>query len=101
MPIYEYKCEDCSNVFELFFKSYSSTKIPKCIGCESLKVKKIVSSVSFNSKSHSSDGYFSDSSNIGKHVEQSFSKHGLQMPNSVRKSIDSARKGKMPKGLDI
>ena len=34
-------------------------------------------------------------------MEQSFSKHGLQMPDSVKKSIDNARKGKMPKGLDI
>ena len=45
--------------------------------------------------------YYSDSSNIGKNVEASFSKHGVQMPDSVRKSIDDARGGKMPDGLDI
>ena len=101
MPIYEYKCEDCDDIFEIFFKTYLSNKTPKCISCESLKVKKIISSVSFNSKSNSTGSYFSDSSNIGKHGEQSISKHGLQMPDSVKKSIDNARKGKMPKGLDI
>ena len=101
MPIYEYKCADCNKVFEMFFKSYSSSKTPECTFCESSQVSKIISSVTFNVKSSSDAGYFSDSSNIGKHVEQSFSKHGLEMPNSVRKSIDNARKGKMPKGLDI
>ena len=47
------------------------------------------------------DNYYSDPSNIGKNVEASFSKHGVQMPDSVRKSIDDARGGKMPDGLDI
>jgi len=48
-----------------------------------------------------SDNYYSDSSNIGKNVEASFSKHGVDMPDSVRKSIDDARGGKMPDGLDL
>ena len=33
-------------------------------------------------------------------MEESFSKHGVDMPDSVRQSIDDARKGKMPDGLD-
>jgi len=48
-----------------------------------------------------SSSYYSDKSNIGKHVEESFSKNGLDMPDTVRKTIDEARSGKMPKNLDI
>ncbi len=105
MPIYEYKCEDCENEFELFFKSFSLIKDPKCPSCDSSDVGKKLSKVTFKFggmlNSTVADNYYSDPSNIGKNVEASFSKHGVQMPDSVRKSIDDARGGKMPDGLDI
>ena len=49
----------------------------------------------------SSRDYYSDPRNIGRHVEESFAKHGVDMPDSVRQSIDSARSGEAPKGLDL
>ena len=105
MPIYEYKCEDCENDFELFFKSFNSIKEPQCPTCDSANVDKKLSKVTFkfggSLNTSEADSYYSDSSNIGKNVEASFSKHGVQMPDSVRKSIDDARGGKMPDGLDL
>lgn len=48
----------------------------------------------------SSPDFFSDPRNIGRNVEESFSRFGVEMPESVRESIDAARQGEMPKGLD-
>ena len=105
MPIYEYKCEDCDHEFEFFFKSFSSIKDPQCPFCDSRDVGKKLSKVTFKFggtiNNSAADNYYSDPSNIGKNVEESFSRHGVQMPDSVRKSIDDARGGKMPDGLDI
>jgi hypothetical protein len=44
---------------------------------------------------------FSDSSDIGRNVEEKFKTHDVEMPESVRRTIDDARGGQMPKGLDI
>jgi hypothetical protein len=48
----------------------------------------------------SSLDFFSDPRNIGRNVEESFTRYGMEMPQSVRESIDAARQGEMPKGLD-
>ena len=49
----------------------------------------------------SSRDYYSDPRNIGRNVEESFARHGVDMPDSVRQSIDAARSGETPKGLDL
>ena len=108
MPIYEYLCDECKAFFEVYFKSFgnsSSSKGPKCPDCSSDSVTRKISSVSFkiggSLNMSNSESYYSDRSNIGKHVEESFSKSGLDMPETVRKTIDDARSGKMPDNLDI
>lgn len=42
MPTYDYKCDDCGNVFELFH-GMSETPDAKCSSCGSIKVKKMIS----------------------------------------------------------
>lgn len=66
-------------------------------------MRRVISMVSFKMSSGGSSGsdYYADSSNIGRHAEDTFKKFGVDMPDSVRKTIDDARKGKMPDGLDI
>jgi len=62
MPIYEYECTSCSNVFEAFQRMTESplTVCPDCAGA----VKKLVSRSSFQLKGGGwySDGYSSKSS---------------------------------------
>jgi hypothetical protein len=45
--------------------------------------------------------YYRDPRNIGRNVEESFSHHGVELPQSVRETIDAARDGQVPKGIDI
>jgi putative FmdB family regulatory protein len=43
MPIYEYRCEECDEDFELFVRSASQKANPVCPKCGSKRVKKAVS----------------------------------------------------------
>ena len=74
-----------------------------CSNCGGTKMRRIISKVSFKmgSRSSAERDYYGDRSNIGRHTEDAFKKHGLDVPDLVRKSIDDARQGKMPDGLDI
>jgi putative FmdB family regulatory protein len=51
MPIYEYRCNDCGQIFEILTTSRSSTEPPLCRHCQSTRVKKIISAGSFRSAS--------------------------------------------------
>jgi hypothetical protein len=44
--------------------------------------------------------YSSDPRNIGRRVEDSFARYGMEMPGSVREVVEAAREGDLPKGLD-
>jgi putative FmdB family regulatory protein len=43
MPIYEYRCEECDEPFEVFVRSSSQQTKPTCPKCGSQRVKKAVS----------------------------------------------------------
>lgn len=49
MPTYAYKCEDCSEKYEIFFKVREDAQDIKCPKCNSLKYKKIMSVTSIGS----------------------------------------------------
>ena len=44
MPIYEYRCKDCSKKISIFFRSFSEVEEPKCSNCGSLDVTRLISS---------------------------------------------------------
>lgn len=43
MPIYEYKCEDCNKITEIFLKSKENKETPVCKHCGSKKLTKQIS----------------------------------------------------------
>jgi putative FmdB family regulatory protein len=43
MPIYEYRCEECGEEFELFVRSSSQAANPTCPECDSERVKRAIS----------------------------------------------------------
>ena len=102
MPIYEYRCQACDHKASFFVRSVSKKVDAVCPQCGSGDMSRLISAVSFRSSSAGGGAdYYSDPSNIGKHVEDSFRKSGVDMPEPVRRTIDDARRGKMPDGLDI
>ncbi len=113
MPIYEYRCQACAKLSSFFLKSINSKLEPVCSHCQSKDMERRMSSFAMGKTVASvhesfapgserrSPEYYSDPRNIGRGVEQAFSKYGMEMPRSVRDNIDAARSGETPKGLDL
>ena len=111
MPIYEYRCQQCGELSAFFVRSIGSPFAAICQSCGSGEMERRMSTFAMgkttaavheaNPMGSSSRDYYSDPRNIGRHVEASFAQHGVEMPNSVRESIDAARSGEAPKGLDL
>ena len=102
MPTYEYRCQSCNLKSSFFVRSIQKLS-PSCPECHSGDMERVISAVSFkmSSGTGAQSDYYRDSSSIGRNVERSYKKFGVDMPESVRKTIDDARRGKMPKGLDL
>lgn len=43
MPVYEYRCEECDERFEVFVRSSAQQAAPSCPQCGSGKVKRAIS----------------------------------------------------------
>lgn len=43
MPVYEYRCEECGEKFELFVRSATQRATPTCPRCQSQHVHKSIS----------------------------------------------------------
>ena len=111
MPIYEYRCQQCGALSSFFVRSIGAPHAAICQACGSDRMDRRMSTFAMgkttasvheaNPVGSNSRDYYSDPRNIGRNVEESFSRHGVEMPDSVRQSIDAARSGEAPKGLDL
>jgi putative FmdB family regulatory protein len=112
MPIYEYKCQECSAVTTVFTRSIHSDISAICEKCNSNQLMRIFSkfSVSKNIQQvhdsnpinqSTSSNFYNDPRNIGRNVEKNFSDWNMEIPSSIKESIDAAREGTMPKELDL
>jgi putative FmdB family regulatory protein len=115
MPIYEYRCRNCGQKSSFFTRSIKDPLDPVCSHCASMDMQRTISSFAYHKSlktiheqygptpgiGASSLDYYSDPRNVGRHIEESFEKHGVDIPQSVRDTIDSARDGELPKGLDL
>ncbi len=43
MPVYEYRCKECGESFDLFVRSAAQQNAPHCPKCQSPQVKKAIS----------------------------------------------------------
>lgn len=111
MPIYEYRCQECGSVSSFLVRAINAPFTAVCKGCGSERMGRRMSTFAMgkttaavheaNPIGSASRDYYSDPRNIGRHVEESFARHGVDMPDTVRQSIDAARSGETPKGLDL
>lgn len=54
MPIYDYKCNNCNNIFEVLVTSSASTDDVVCTKCKSKNTKKTISAGSYRLNTRSS-----------------------------------------------
>ena len=113
MPIYEYRCRGCGEVSSLFTKTINTSVQPVCFHCRSTDLRRLMSSFAMGKtvqsvhESYPSPAgsppldYYNDPRNIGRHTEESYARHGLEMPESVRNTINAAREGDLPKEIDL
>ena len=47
MPIYEYRCQSCTQVSSYFVKTYGATPLSRCTHCGSPDLQRIMSSVAY------------------------------------------------------
>ena len=59
MPIYEFYCEDCNTIFNIFSKSVNTTKKPKCPQCKTATLSRQMSAFAFTGKAKE-DGDLAD-----------------------------------------
>jgi len=60
MPIYEYKCKNCSIIFEIFQKKIDDLPPEKCPNCK--KIKKLEKIISISSFVLKGNGWYKTSS---------------------------------------
>ncbi len=115
MPIYEYRCRACERKSSFFTRSINDSLEPVCPHCDSPDMRRAISSFAYHKSLktiHEESGppsgigapsldYYKDPRNVGRRVEESFQKYGVEMPQSVRDTIDAARDGDLPAGLDL
>ena len=113
MPTYEYRCQPCGKVSSFFVRSIGSPLEPVCPACESTDLQRRMSSFAMGKtvgtvhenfpagSEYRSPEYYQDPRNIGRNVEETFSKYGMEVPQTVRDNIDASRSGETPKGMDL
>jgi putative FmdB family regulatory protein len=111
MPIYEFRCVSCGKMSSFFTRSISAALDPSCLHCHSQDLRRRISSFSVGKTLESVQGqypsggadgldYYSDPRNIGRRVEDGFKQYGMDLPQSVRNTIDAAREGELPRRVD-
>lgn len=105
MPIYEYRCDDCHRVSNVFVRSPKSAKAPACQHCGGARLKRIMSKVGrLKTQDDVLQEYgtprpgeaYSDPRQIGSWVEKRFESYGMPVPEETRRMIDAAREGELP-----
>ncbi len=107
MPIYEFRCESCGQVTNLFTRKIDVETNPPCEHCGEEKTSRMMSKFgrSFSQSDivekygDPSDGgadSYRDPRQIGTWVEKKFDDYGMDLPDGAREMIDAARDGEFP-----
>ena len=110
MPIYDYTCDSCGRTSSFITRSIGAALEPVCRSCGGTHLQRTVASFAYRKTGRQTSGptptfpgddFYNDPSNIGRNVEDTLQRHGMDMPGEVRDAIDSARDGNLPGGLDL
>jgi len=105
MPIYEYKCRDCSRLTSQFVRNTSNEVPPACQHCGGKTARALSRFAYHKSESRVLEQYgdmprgvddYKDPRQIGRWVEKKFDDYGMDLPDEAREMIDAARDGELP-----
>ena len=111
MPIYEYRCRTCNTTSSFFTRSIGQQVDTACSSCGGRDMQRAVSTFAHHHTTadiHAQSGppprnpsldYYKDPRNIGRNVQETFRKFGMDVPESVQQSIQAAREGELPESL--
>ncbi|MCK9487449.1 MAG: zinc ribbon domain-containing protein [Dehalococcoidia bacterium] len=108
MPIYEYRCEACGRISNVFVRSVRAKVAATCEHCGGTDLKRLMSRVGrVKSTQDVVDEYgaprtgegYRDPRQIGHWVEQRFQDYGMEVPAETREMIDRAREGDLPEDI--
>lgn len=111
MPIYEFVCRACNKRSSFFIRSMNQSFSPVCPACGGTDLTRAISTFAHHKSIktiHEESGeptmnapleYYKDPRNIGRWTEKRFQDMGMEIPDSVKQTIDAAREGELPKPL--
>lgn len=111
MPIYEYHCQNCHRKISLLMHISDYGKTQNCPVCGKQDLVRIISSFAIHKslstvyeesgdpvRGQSAD-YYKDPRNIGRGLEKRFKDMNIEIPDSIKQSIQEAREGKLPDSI--
>jgi len=106
MPIYEYRCNQCSRVFSELFLNQEEIKSVRCKYCHSPDLTRLVSSFSvhqteesrlsqFDTSKPRGDEFYKDSRNVGLWAKKRMKEMGVDLGSKMDEIVEKGRTGKI------
>lgn len=112
MPLYDYTCQTCGNIVQVFltYKEYDSTQ-PQCPHCQSSHLKRRINRISVaKSEDSRMDSLMEDSSlaglneedpkALGRFMRKMSSEMGEEMGDEFNEVVDRLEKGESPESIE-
>jgi putative FmdB family regulatory protein len=102
MPIYEYRCLSCGRNFQLLVLNRQDVETAVCPSCGAKDLKRLISRTSyhrserdrlesFNPAQPQSDGFYSDTRNIGLSAKKRAERMGVDLGREFESKLDRLR----------
>jgi putative FmdB family regulatory protein len=106
MPIYEYRCNRCNQVFSLLFLSAQQAATAECTFCHERDVSRLLSSFSihqteasrldaFDTSKRPSEDFYRDSRNVGLWTKKRMKELGVDLGSKLDDIVEKGRTGKI------
>jgi putative FmdB family regulatory protein len=106
MPIYEYRCNQCSREFSELFRNAKEIKKVRCRYCHSRNLTRLVSSFSvhqteesrlaqFDTSKPRGDEFYKDSRNVGLWAKKRMKELGVDLGSKMDEIVEKGRTGKI------
>jgi putative FmdB family regulatory protein len=102
MPIYEYRCKGCRNIFQRLILHEKEEAHLRCPDCGGKEFQRLISRVAyhvsesdrladFNPGAHRDDSFFKDSRNIGLQAKKRAQQMGVDLGSGFEEKLEKLR----------